>query len=201
MALKLIPRDDPSPATWRKVIAVASGKGGVGKTWFAISLSQALSQAGSRTLLFGGDLGLANVDIQLGLMPERDLSSVIAGKLTLPQAVTKYDKGAFDIVAGRSGAGNLAALPIQRLTGLRDSLMRLADRYDRVVMDLGAGVDRTVLTTHRERRNNLDHHHGRTDLVDRCLCVYQIDRRRSARRGYAHRCQHVRFSKQRTRNL
>lgn len=146
MALKSLPLDDPSPATRRKVIAVASGKGGVGKTWFAISLSQALGQAGARTLLFDGDLGLANVDIQLGLMPERDISGVIAGKLTLLQAVTKYDEGSFDILAGRSGAGNLAAMPVQRLTGLRDSLMRLADRYDWVVLDLGAGVDRTVQT-------------------------------------------------------
>lgn len=146
MALKSVPLDAPSPATRRKVIAVASGKGGVGKTWFAISLSQALSQAGLRTLLFDGDLGLANVDIQLGLMPERDISGVIAGKLTLRQAVTKYDKGSFDILAGRSGAGNLAALPTQRLAGLRDSLMRLAESYDRIVLDLGAGIDRTVQT-------------------------------------------------------
>jgi len=146
MALKSVPLDDPSPATRRKVIAIASGKGGVGKTWFAISLSQALSQSGARTLLFDGDLGLANVDIQLGLCPDRDISGVIAGKLTLRQAVIKYDAGAFDILAGRSGAGNLAALPTQRLTGLRDSLMRLAERYDRVVLDLGAGVDRTVQT-------------------------------------------------------
>ncbi len=146
MSLRPIAADTPDPAARRKIIAVASGKGGVGKTWFSISLSQALSQSGQRTLLFDGDLGLANVDIQLGLMPKQDLAGVIAGKLTLPQAITNYREGQFDILAGRSGAGNLAMLPVQRLVTLRDNLMRLAGKYDRVILDLSAGVDRTVQT-------------------------------------------------------
>jgi len=146
MALRPIPQDAPNPAIKRKMVAIASGKGGVGKTWFAISLSQALSRTGERTLLFDGDLGLANVDIQLGLMPKHDISAVIAGKTTLAQAVTNFSDGAFDILAGRSGAGNLAALPIQRLITLRNSLFSLADDYDRVILDLSAGVDRTVQT-------------------------------------------------------
>src|SRR3546814_14475717 len=54
------------------VAAVASGKGGVGKTWFAITLAHAIGRAGKKALLFAGHLGLANVDIQLGLMPDRD---------------------------------------------------------------------------------------------------------------------------------
>ena len=68
------------------IYAVASGKGGVGKTWFAISLSHALANLGRKTLLFDGALGLANVDIQLGLMPKHDLGAVIGGKLPLNQA-------------------------------------------------------------------------------------------------------------------
>ena len=62
----------------RNMIAVASGKGGVGKTWFSITLAHAFAQNGLKTLLFDGDLGLANIDIQLGLMPSHDLGSVIA---------------------------------------------------------------------------------------------------------------------------
>src|SRR3546814_4008284 len=65
------------------VAAVASGKGGVGKTWFAITLAHAIGRAGKKALLFDGDLGLANVDIQLGLMPDRDLAAVIGGRLSL----------------------------------------------------------------------------------------------------------------------
>jgi flagellar biosynthesis protein FlhG len=62
------------------VIAVASGKGGVGKTWFSITLTHALTKLGRNALLFDGDLGLANVDIQLGLMPKRDLGAVVDGR-------------------------------------------------------------------------------------------------------------------------
>jgi len=128
----------------RNVVAVASGKGGVGKTWFAVTLAHALARAGARTLLFDGDLGLANVDIQLGLLPERDLSGVIAGRLTLTQSVTRVSDAGFDVIAGRSGSGSLAALPPARLSALHDGLMTLSGDYDRVVIDLGAGVEGTV---------------------------------------------------------
>ena len=126
------------------IIAVASGKGGVGKTWFSITLSHALAKAGKKVLLFDGDLGLANVDVQLGLMPKRDLNDVIRGRLGLDKVIQRYEEGGFDIVAGRSGQASLSALPSQRLTLLRDQLLEVAGSYDVVVMDLGAGVDRTV---------------------------------------------------------
>ena len=142
--MALNPTDAPNSETRRKIIAVASGKGGVGKTWFSVTLSHALSRMDRRALLFDGDLGLANVDIQLGLAPKHDLSSVIAGKLTLPQAVTNFDAGGFDILAGRSGANNLSSVPIPKLKSLRNDLRSLAARYDSVIIDLSAGVDRTV---------------------------------------------------------
>ncbi len=133
-----------TPSRGRHLIAVASGKGGVGKTWFAITLAQALALNGQHTLLFDADLGLANVDIQLGLMPKHDLGSVISGRLSLNQAAFRYEDGGFDIIAGRSGSGSLANLPASRLQVLADDLRLLASTYDRVVMDLGAGVERTV---------------------------------------------------------
>jgi len=128
----------------RNVIAVASGKGGVGKTWFAITLSHAIARAGRRVLLFDGDLGLANVDIQLGLMPKTDLGSVVSGRITLNQALVAFPEGGFDIIAGRSGSGTLANIPLSRLQMLGDDLALLAGAYDRVVVDLGAGVEKTV---------------------------------------------------------
>lgn len=134
----------------RNIVAIASGKGGVGKTWFAITLAHALAQGGARTLLFDGDLGLANVDIQLGLMPKHDLGAVLSGRLTLNQATVAFEEGGFDIIAGRSGSGRLANMPASRLQMLGDDLALLAAAYDKVVLDLGAGVERTVrqLTNH-----------------------------------------------------
>ena len=141
--LSLAPRKIPRPQV-RNMIAVASGKGGVGKTWFSITLAHAFSKAGLKTLLFDGDLGLANIDIQLGLMPVHDLGSVIAKKATLNQAVTHYDAGNFDIIAGRSGSGSLANVPFSCLQTISDDLRVLAGGYDRVIVDLGAGVEKPV---------------------------------------------------------
>ena len=126
------------------IVAVGSGKGGVGKTWFSITLANALSRMGKRVLLFDGDLGLANVDVQLGLMPKRDLNDVIRGRMGLDKVIQRYEEGNFDIIAGRSGQASLSALPSQRLALLRDQLMDVASEYDVVIADLGAGVDRTV---------------------------------------------------------
>ncbi|MFP4097276.1 MAG: MinD/ParA family protein [Alphaproteobacteria bacterium] len=137
----------PSGSSFQRatnIVAVASGKGGVGKTWFSITLTHALAKMGKRVLLFDGDLGLANVDVQLGLMPKRDLNDVIRGRLGLDRIVQEYEEGGFDIIAGRSGQASLSALPSQRLVLLRDQLLDLAGEYDVVIADLGAGVDRTV---------------------------------------------------------
>jgi ATPases involved in chromosome partitioning len=127
------------------VIAIASGKGGVGKTWLSVTLAQCFARQGQRVLLFDGDIGLANVDIQLGLMPDRDLGSVIAGRFSLADAVMPSEAG-FDIIAGKSGSASLATLDQQALNDLRDELMQLAKSYDRVIIDLGAGVDGVVRT-------------------------------------------------------
>jgi flagellar biosynthesis protein FlhG len=127
----------------RNIIAVASGKGGVGKTWFSITLSHTLARAGRKVLLFDGDLGLANVDVQLGVTPRRDLASVVAGEARLADVATPYE-GGFDVIAGRSGSGSLASIPASRLMQLRGELQRVAQNYDWVVLDLGAGIERTV---------------------------------------------------------
>ena len=128
----------------KNMIAVASGKGGVGKTWFSITLSHAFSLLKQKTILFDGDLGLANVDIQLGLMPEFDLGSVVTGSKTINQVIHHCDKTKFDIIAGRSGSAGLASMPVGRLQILGEDLSILADSYNKLILDMGAGVEKPV---------------------------------------------------------
>ena len=128
-----------------RLIAVASGKGGVGKTWLSITLAQSLAARGSAVLLVDGDLGLANVDIQLGLTPRQDLSAVLSGRRRLDEVIVRHAPAdtpamAFDILPGRSGAASLASLELGLLDRLLQTIRGLAG-YDVVLLDLGAGID------------------------------------------------------------
>ena len=78
--------DAPRPGN---IIAVASGKGGVGKTWLSITLAHLFARAGRRVLLFDGDIGLANVDVQLGITPTKDLGAVFFGGSGLADVIHK----------------------------------------------------------------------------------------------------------------
>jgi len=132
------------------IIAIGSGKGGVGKTWLSISLARAFAEAGQRTLLVDCDLGLANVDVQLGLAPDLDLAAVISGRATLNEAISPVAggvgaAGGFDLIAGRSGAGSLADLGADEANTLAAGIATLAFSYDRIILDLAAGVDGNVM--------------------------------------------------------
>jgi flagellar biosynthesis protein FlhG len=139
-----------SPALGANVITIASGKGGVGKTWFATTLTHALAHHGANCLLFDGDLGLANVDIQLGLNPAVDIGHVISGSLDIKSSVSRYqgpdEAAGFDVIAGKSGSGALASLGRLQLKALKNELLLISRGYDHVVLDLGAGIDAGVTT-------------------------------------------------------
>jgi len=122
-----------------RLTAIASGKGGVGKTWFAITLAHAWARAGRRVVLFDGDLGLANIDIQLGLPPGPGLAAVLAGRITMQQAAQPVPALGFAVLAGQSGNGALSGLAPERIAPLLDQLRQL--RCDEVILDLGAGLD------------------------------------------------------------
>ena len=132
------------------ILAVASGKGGVGKTWLSTTLATCFAKAGKRTLLVDGDLGCANVDVQLGIAPETDLAAVMAGWVELDDAVTPIGGGAgvdggFDVLPGRSGSGALAELPKEDAARLAAGMTTLAMQYDIVLLDLAAGIDANVM--------------------------------------------------------
>lgn len=139
-SLATFPSPTPEPRRGR-IIAIASGKGGVGKTWFAITLAQALATRGRRLLLLDGDLGLANVDVQLGLSPAHDIGAVLAGRVPLQQAALHLPTTGFDILAGRSGTGSLAALDAAALDAAVGLLPQAALRWQDVIVDLSAGLD------------------------------------------------------------
>jgi flagellar biosynthesis protein FlhG len=150
-------RLSPSPLE-KRLITIGSGKGGVGKTWLSVSLAHALARKGRRVLLFDGDLGLANVDIHLGINPPHDLGDVIAGRLAIAQAVSAYQdtslaNTSFDVLAGQSGSGALGNLGRDALIALRHALIQAASGYDHVLLDLGAGIDQPVaiLASHAGR--------------------------------------------------
>lgn len=132
------------------ILAIASGKGGVGKTAISLALAQAFSRRGQRTLLVDADLGMANVDVQLGLNPAGDLGSVIAGRMTLPEAVAEacggaQTRGGFDVIAGPSGSGALAGLDITAVGRIAAGVAAASLDYDRTLIDLAAGAERSTV--------------------------------------------------------
>lgn len=141
----------PAPRTRAAtILAVASGKGGVGKTWLSTTLACAFGRAGQRALLVDCDLGLANVDVQLGIRPQADVHSVVRGFLELDAAVTPVlggpgRQGGFDLIAGHSGSGALGAIKLEDVARIANGLTKLAPHYDRIILDLAAGIDPGVL--------------------------------------------------------
>lgn len=134
----------PFEAAAGRLIAIASGKGGVGKTWISIALAQAMAQAHQQILLFDGDLGLANVDVQLGLMPNRNLGLVLADQIRMRDAVMRAEPGGFDVIAGTSGSGDLGSVDPQALASAGRDLHGLAKQYHHALIDLGAGIGRSI---------------------------------------------------------
>ncbi len=125
-------------------IAVASGKGGVGKTAVAIALAHCFADLGRKTLLFDADLGLANIDIQLGVMPQHHLAEALRGQCLLKDCVVRAPQGTFDTIVGKSGSASFADLAPPSLQKLVEDLLELALDYQTLIIDLGAGIDRTV---------------------------------------------------------
>jgi len=127
-----------------RVIAVTSGKGGVGKTSFSVNLGMALIDFGYRVILMDGDLGLANVDIALGITPRYTLEHLLNGEKTLEEILVYGPKG-IGVLPGGSGVQDLANIERERLGEVLRNLGRLESLADIVIIDTGAGLGHTVI--------------------------------------------------------
>lgn len=125
--------------TDRRIVALVSGKGGVGRTWLAVALAQAAAADGKRVLVLDGDLALANIDIQIGMAPVRDLSTWALGQSPLQAIVQKTDAG-FDLIPGASGAEATMTLPAAGAAQLAAEFAALVDGYDLGLIDTGGGL-------------------------------------------------------------
>jgi flagellar biosynthesis protein FlhG len=134
----------PSGPTRRsQVIAVASGKGGVGKSNISVGLALALRATGRSVIIFDADLGTANLDVLLGLRPTLTLAHVLAGSAEMEQ-VLQEGPGGIQVLPGGSGLGNLANLGPAELRRLVGGLRTLEGRADFLIIDTGAGVSQAV---------------------------------------------------------
>lgn len=124
----------------KNMIAVVSGRRGSGKTWFAVTLAHALSLLKQKVLLFDGDYGANNTQMQLGLKNAPDLDKVIYGGYSLNQVVVNCEKTHFDIVSGNPNSSGLSTMSVGRLQILGDDLNILAQNYDKTILDMSSGV-------------------------------------------------------------
>ncbi len=127
-----------------QVIAVTGGKGGVGKTNSAVNISICLAEMGKKVVLLDADLGLANVDILLGIKPRNTLEQVLQGACGLNDVLVD-GPGGIRIVPAASGTQSMADLQPTEQAGLIHAFNELADEVDVLVIDTAAGISHHVI--------------------------------------------------------
>lgn len=128
-----------------QVIAVTGGKGGVGKTNISVNLALALAELGRRVVLMDADLGLANVDVQLGLRPKSTLADVLAGNCDLRDVLVP-GPGGIRIVPAASGAADMVNLGPREHAGLIQAFSEIGDDLDVLLVDTAAGIGDSVVS-------------------------------------------------------
>lgn len=131
-----------------KVIAVASGKGGVGKTNVTVNLGVALALAGKQVLLLDADLGLANIDVMLGLHPQYNLQHVLDGSKTLQDIIVEGPSG-LKIIPAASGVQKMAELSPAEHAGMIQAFSELDQHIDILMIDSAAGIADSVISFSR----------------------------------------------------
>ncbi|MDD6137178.1 MAG: MinD/ParA family protein [Lachnospiraceae bacterium] len=127
-----------------RVIAVTSGKGGVGKTSLSVNLAIMLSRMGKRVVVFDADFGLANVEVMLGIRPRYNLLDVIHNEKRIEEIITE-GPNKIGFISGGSGVSELATLDSECIQSLILELTKLDTMYDVVIIDTGAGITDSVM--------------------------------------------------------
>lgn len=128
-----------------QVIAVTGGKGGVGKTSVSINLSVSLAQMGRRVALLDADLGLANIDVLLGLSAKRNLENVLAGECDLLDILLTGPAG-IRIIPASSGTQRMAQLGAMEHAGLIHAFSEISEQIDVLIIDTAAGISDSVVS-------------------------------------------------------
>lgn len=128
-----------------KVISVTGGKGGVGKTTLTVNLALALQKMGKKVLLMDADLGLANIDIMLGLRVTKNISHVLEGECSLADVIVRGPDG-LQIIPASSGTQKMAGLSPQENAGLIHAFSELGEDIDYLIIDTAAGISSSVVS-------------------------------------------------------
>jgi len=141
----------PTPASGQifapakgKVVAITSGKGGVGKTFVSANLAAALTRRGLKVLVLDADLGLANLDVVLNLYPKLTLHDVFTGKAALEDVILKAP-GGFSVILAGSGMVEYSRLTPEVREDFLKLISDVVPRFDVVLLDTGAGISDVVL--------------------------------------------------------
>lgn len=142
--LREIVKKNMTKTNQARVLTITSGKGGVGKTNFAVNLGIALSKLGQKIVLVDADLGLANVDVMLGLIPKYNLGHVLLGEKKIADIIINGPEG-IKIIPSGSGMYKLANLSDKKLAQCLEYLNQLEKSTDFILIDTGAGLSKNVL--------------------------------------------------------
>jgi flagellar biosynthesis protein FlhG len=142
---------NPTPV---RVIAVTGGKGGVGKTNITVNLGVAMAELGKRVLVLDADLGLANIDVVLGLHARRNLSHVMSGEASLEEIMVTGPKG-LKVVPGASGMQHMAEMSPAEHAGLIHAFSEVANDVDVLLIDTAAGISDLVVSFSRAAQEQI----------------------------------------------